>query len=387
MKQKVFTTAVLAVEGIGRLTYYKIVNQLTKEQASFNDFWKNKANIWQVCGLNKLQQAGLLSFKKKFTPESYFGWVKSQGIKLIIPEDNNYPKWLKEIDDRPLVLYVKGELKSCKNRPIAVVGTRKVTGYGRLVCKKIVTELIAYGATIVSGFMYGVDTYAHQIAVNNQAPTVGVLGFGFHHMYPQENKSLFNQMLMSGNAFITEYPPWRRGNRGSFRERNRIVAGMSRAVVVIEAGVRSGTQITAGFAGDFGRGLCAVAGPITNPYCEGTKALVNLGARLVSSGQEVLEEAQIINFTDQAVLGSKKGSKNDRHTNGISLECLIKKFELLLHRQIIKQVFFQPLTTSDLALATNTSIAKLNTQLSLLELEGWLRQEGGVWYVNSKIYS
>lgn len=363
--------ALLAVNGIGRKTFVNISKRVVDLNVSWDDFWRKKpAQIWQQCGLNSRQQQGLKRFKKRFTPEAYIGWIEEQSIDLITNEDKRYPKYLQKIDDKPLVLYAKGSLLGVNQRPIAVVGTRRISGYGRLVCERIIPELVASQATIISGFMYGVDTYAHQQALLHNGYTVGVLGYGFNHLYPVENKNFFAEMLAQGNGFITEYAPWITGQKGNFPERNRIVAGMSLATVVIEAAQRSGSHITARFAGEYGRGVCAVPGSITNPYSEGTKWLINQGARLVSSGREILEEAGVFGS------GWSKIIPDEVDVNQLS-------FSDAMQQRIYQYLLNQPLSTDDLAKQLKIAIPDLNMALSLLELEGHLQKQNEIWFIKN----
>jgi DNA processing protein len=239
-----------------------------------------------------------------------------------------------------------------------------------MVCEQLVPELVALQATIVSGFMYGVDTCAHRQAVMHGGYTVGVLGYGFDHFYPASNRKFFNEMLARGNGFITEYPPWVSGHKGNFPERNRIVAGMSLATLVIEAGQKSGSHITATFAGEYGRGICAVPGPITNRYSEGTKWLLNQGARLVSSAREVLEEAGVYGT------GWSKVIPEQTSVNQPS-------FEDQFQQKVYQQLLNQPLPTDELANQLELSIPDLNTALSLLELEGYLQKQNNTWFVKN----
>jgi DNA processing protein len=371
LEEKQLWAAILAVDGIGRKSLRKILLQLKDLDVSLRDFWQQQsAQIWQLCGLSSKQQQGLRSFKKRFTPEDYIGWLGQKNISLITNEDERYPKLLKNIDDRPLILYVKGSILGVNKRPIAVVGTRKISGYGRTVCEQLVPELVASQATIVSGFMYGVDTCAHQQAVAHDGYTVGVLGYGFDHLYPAGNKKFFSEMLAKGNGFITEYPPWVSGHRGNFPERNRIVAGMSLAVLVIEAGKKSGSHITAGLAGEYGRGVCAVPGPITNHYSEGTKWLVNQGARLVTSAREVLEEAGVYGTGWSKVIPDNAGIDQ-------------LSFEDEFQQKVYQFLLNEPLSTNDLAKQLDIAIPDLNTALSLLELEGYLQKQHNTWFVTN----
>ena len=371
LDEKQLQVAILAVRGIGRRSLRRILRQLDELGVSLGDFWQQKpAQIWQVCGLSIKQQQGLRDFKKHFTPEGYFGWLSRRGIEVITNEDKRYPKLLNQIDDKPLALYAKGDISGANQRPIAVVGTRKISGYGRSVIGQIVPDLVASQVTVVSGFMYGVDTQAHQQAIRSGGYTVGVLGYGFNHLYPAGNRKVFEEMLAKGNAFITEYPPWVSAHRGNFPERNRVVAGMSLATLVIEAGKKSGSHITATLAGEYGRGVCAVPGPITNPHSEGTKWLINQGARLVTSAREILEEAGVYGSDWSKVIPDK-------------VEINQPSFVDELQQKVYQQLLNQPLPTDELAKQLELSIPDLNTALSLLELEGYLQKQNNTWFVKN----
>ncbi len=361
--------AILAVSGIGRKSFHKILIKLTELNLGLSDFWRQKPKqIWEVCGLNKAQQAELTRFKKRFSPERYFGWLSKQDIKVVCNEDKEYPNLLKEIDDKPLVLYAKGSLLGVDQRPIGVVGTRRISGYGRSVIGRIIPDLVAQQANIVSGFMYGVDTEVQREVLKCGGYTTGVLGFGFNHCYPNKNRQLFKEIISQGGCFITEYPPWVSGHRGNFPERNRIVAGMSLATVVIEAGKRSGSHITATLAGEYGRGVCAVPGPITNPYSEGTKWLINQGARLISSAEEILEEAGVYGNNFHKIIPDVK-------------ELGQLSFADEIQQRIYQELLDHPLSTDKLSKRLGLSISDLNIALSLLELEGYLKKQSDTWFV------
>lgn len=279
--------ALLAVKGVGRQSLRRCIQTQTKLKVGWKEFWVGKSRLWSKCALSEKQQSALKKFKNEHTVSSYWNLLLSKRIRVISSRETAYPRLLKTIDDQPPLLFVKGTTDWDK-LPIAVVGTRNITSYGRLVTKKITSELVARGATIISGFMYGVDICAQQTALKKQGQTVGVLGFGFDHMYPARHQQLFEEMRSQGAVFISEYPPHFQPSAGNFPTRNRIIAGMSLGCVITEAAQRSGSLITAWCAGEYGRDVFAVPGSITNPLSEGTKDLVNQGAMLVSSGREVI---------------------------------------------------------------------------------------------------
>ena len=370
--------AILAVEGIGRKTLAKIAQCLFKEDATWSDFWDDKSSeIWAKCRLNKRQTKGLKNFQKRFTPETYIGWVRDKEIEVVGLGDKLYPELLKHIDDPPFVLYTKGCLKRVNLLPIAIVGTRRCSGYGRSNCQRLVAELVACQVTIVSGFMYGIDVIAQRQAVADGGYTVGVLGYGFDHLYPSSQRYFFKEMLAKGNAFISEYPPWVRGHKGNFPERNRIVAGMSLVTVVIEAALKSGSHITARFAGENGRGVCAVPGPITNFYSEGTKYLINDGAKLVSSARDILGE---VGYSDQAFVKAlvQPDFLQVRENKKATVATQITATPL--QQQIYQCLRNNPVSSEELAKQLKIPISTVNATITLLELEGYLQQQHQVWY-------
>jgi len=281
--------AFLAVPGIGRKTFRMLERRVVEMGISLSELW-NRRRDWEKAGLGESKREALEIFQEKYTPAGLIRFLTQKKIRVMTIYDKNYPKLLKEIDDPPLTLYIMGSKIEQESTAISVVGTRKMTPYGERAIEKIVGELVGQGVMIVSGFMYGVDYRAHQVALDYGGQTLGVLGFGFDHIFPRSFVGKFQNMLDRGMTFITEYPPFVRAKKGCFPERNRIVAGLSAGTIVIEAAARSGTSITANLAAEYGRGVFAVPGSIFSPYSEGTRVLINNGACLVESGYEVLEE-------------------------------------------------------------------------------------------------
>jgi DNA processing protein len=373
-RDKYLKIALLAVEGIGWKTLFYIEDKLAELKSSLDQFWQcDPKDIWRKCKLNKRQIVNLKKFQKRFSPEGYFGWIQEQQIEVLTLDDKKYPFLLKKSDDPPLIIYTKGVIERVNQRPIAVVGTRQVSGYGRSVIGQLLPELITHDVSIVSGFMYGVDTLAQQQAMELGGYTLGVLGFGFDFMYPANNKRLFSKMLAEGHGFITEYPPWVRSHKGNFRQRNRIVAGLSLATVVIEAARKSGSHITARFAGSYGRGLCAVPGPINSPYSEGTKWLMNDGAKLVTSAADILEQAGLF----PGGWGSELCVQAQRDQTFVTKP----NFTDLIQEKIYSFLQANPHDTFGIAKGLSLSITQLNSALGMLEIDGLIEQKNGVWYV------
>jgi DNA processing protein len=363
LEDKKIWTALMSVEGIGPGAFWRIKRHLKRLEVTWGEFWfSHSQRLWKECGLYEHQQSAALVFQKMYTPESYYGWLKEQDISVITYLEKKYPKLLKNIDDKPILLFIKGKKKGWNQLPIGVVGTRKVSAYGRVATHKIVRELVIEGATIASGFMYGIDVQAHLAALEHGGYTVGVLGYGFNYVYPAENKPLFEEIIANGGSFISEYAPHVAPNKGTFVARNRIIAGMSLGTVVIEAGIKSGSHITVEDALDYGRSVFAVPGPITNPYSEGTKWLINQGATLVSSGGEIISS-----------LGTKQ--------LGQHMEPKKLQFSDSFHHQLYVLLNEKPTTVDELADQLQQPAAAVQTALSTMELDGYIVRTGAVWMI------
>ena len=218
--------------------------------------------------------------------EKEFKMAQHAGITILWQESDSYPTLLKTIPDPPVVLYVKGELRA-EDPSVALVGSRKATTYGLNVAQSLARDLSKAGLTIVSGLARGVDARAHSVVIQEQGRTIGVLGSGIDVIYPSEHRSLADRIAKSG-ALISEFPMGTPPNRENFPVRNRIISGLSEAVVVIEASRKSGSLITARMATEQGRDVLAVPGNIFSESSQGCHALIKDGAGLVESWTDVI---------------------------------------------------------------------------------------------------
>jgi len=216
------------------------------------------------------------------------GWVKREGWRWVVPGDAGYPSALEHTSDPPLGLFVRGEMRSAPAPVVAVVGSRRATTYGRQVARVLGEELARAGVVVASGMARGVDAAAHEGAIAAGGPTWAVWGAGPDHVYPPEHKELARTISTCG-ALITEYLPGTSPRKHHFPERNRILAGLARAVVVVEAAARSGALITARLALDEGREVLAVPGSILSEVSTGPNTLLCLGARPMLTPRDVLD--------------------------------------------------------------------------------------------------
>lgn len=211
------------------------------------------------------------------------------GVSVVTIDDDAYPRLLREIHAPPSVLYLKGGLLPGDERAVAIVGTRRATRYGLDVAARLAGDLARAGVTIVSGLARGIDGTAHHAALDAGGRTLAVFGTGIHEIYPPQHRTLAADIAEAG-ALISDYAPDRTVEAANFPARNRIIAGLSRGVIVVEAPARSGALITADFAGDQGRDVFAVPGSILSAASAGCNQLLRDGARVVTSTQDVLDE-------------------------------------------------------------------------------------------------
>ncbi|MDR0463385.1 MAG: DNA-processing protein DprA [Pseudomonadales bacterium] len=352
--------------GISDKTLRFIDVKLKKVGATWQDFWQQPTMFnFGMELLSESKLSAIKDFKQRFDISGYSDYLRGKDVNLLSLEDEDYPVLLKYAPDYPQILYARGQVSQINKQPLAVVGTRKPTHYGREVVDKLVSELVATNFTIVSGFMYGIDTLAQERAVKVGGKTIAFLGYGFDRVYPAYNRGLWQQFLESEQGFFSEYPPWQHGSTYSFPRRNRLVAGSSYGVLVVEAAAKSGSMITAGLAGDYGREVMAVPGSITSPYSEGTKRLLNDGATLVSGIDDILNQlaAQLEN-DNISVLASQDQLQQ------VSQIALTEKWRDCseFEKQILNLLKEKSLDVDQLSETLKAPVEKLLSTLSILEL-------------------
>ena len=261
-----------------------------------------------VYGLGEAVRSRLYKAAESGFLENCMERFARSGIDVLPISSDAYPSLLKEIHDPPQVLFVRGNLPANPALPIAIIGARKCTDYGEGIAELFAKELSTRGATVVSGMAYGADAAAAQGALSckdAEYPTIAVLGCGVDVIYPRENRKLYEEICARG-AVISEFWPGTEPAREHFPIRNRIMSGLSRGVVVVEAGERSGTSITAGFAHDQGREVFAVPGRLTDRMSVGTNRMIQRGeAKPVFCVEDILEEFAFSETYDSFVHGPK----------------------------------------------------------------------------------
>lgn len=296
--------------------------------------------------------------------EQEIAFIEKHKIDALLFTHKGFPKRLLNCDDSPVILYYKGNANLNHERIVSVVGTRNATEYGKEVTQKIIKDLAASNVLILSGMAYGIDSVAHYAALENLLPTVGVLAHGLNRIYPEKNKNLAKKILENG-GLLTEYSTQCNFHPGNFPERNRIVAGMSDAVIVIESDVKGGAVITANIANSYNRDVFAVPGKVGEKFSRGCNFLIKTyKANIIESGQDLLEA---MNWENHNVTNPQPA----------------KQLQLVLSgtEKIIYELLSQSEKTLDTLLANgNIAAGELSATLLEMEMNGLIKSLPGKRY-------
>ena len=264
--------ALQQIEGVGDIMAKKLINHCGSAEAVF------KSKTSQIAAIDGIGSVLLHKLKDKSVfekAEQELQFIKSNEIKVEYFQDENYPDRLKHCIDGPVLLFTSGNINLKSKKIISIVGTRQITSYGMEFCRKLIEDLAPLDPIIVSGFAYGVDIFAHQLAMEHNLQTIGVVAHGLNQIYPKTHKKYVAKMEQNG-GFMTEF--WSSSNpeKENFVRRNRIVAGISEATIVIESAERGGSLITANIANDYNRDVFAVPGRTTDKYSQGCNNLIKI---------------------------------------------------------------------------------------------------------------
>jgi len=288
--QKKYYNAFNLIEGFGPVSFKKLLTYFN----SFEIAWQSQINEFIQVGLSTSLIEHIKKQRPKINPDWEMERLAKEKIDLITIQDKNYPKLLKEIYSPPALLYVKGTLKLEDKFALGIVGTRKLSAYGRQITPLITADLAQSGLTIVSGLAKGIDTLAHQAALQAKGRTIAVLGSGINkaNIYPFVNQQLAEEISQNG-AVISEFSIDTEPLPQHFPQRNRIISGLSLGTLVIEAPEKSGALITAKDALEQNRSVFAIPGPIYSPNSLGPNNLIKMGAKLVSQANDILQELNL----------------------------------------------------------------------------------------------
>lgn len=283
-------------------------------------------------------------------------------MKEIKCDEKGFPKKLKSISYSPKRLFIKGNIDLLNSVGIAVIGTRHPSEYGKRMCKRFTKELVQYGITIVSGMAQGIDSIAHKTCLENGGNTIAVLPSGFNNIYPQSNKGLYNKIINAGGAVVTEYKLEERPDSNKFLERNRIVSGLSIGTLVIEAGYRSGTSVTARITLEQKRKLFSIPSSLDNNNGITSNLIIQKGAKLVTCVEDIIEEFENIKF-----------EKNE----DMNLEKYIEEE----YKEVYCAISWRPQHINTLAKDLNDTISNVSYKLMMLELDGYIEKLPGNFYI------
>ena len=297
------------------------------------------------------------------TVEKLYATMEREGVWAVAIDDKNYPALLKQISDPPIALFIRGQLLPAAMPAVAVVGTRRTTAYGRFACEKIVKKLSENGIAVISGLALGLDAFAHEAALRAGGATIAVLGGGVDRLTvgPRANSPLAERIASSNGALISEYPPGFEPNKFSFPARNRIIAGLSQATLVVEAPHGSGALLTAKYALDYNREVMAVPHSIDSVIGEGGNNLLKQGARVVTDADDILETLNLMDLAPKKELIIPEMNEDEKKIYDV-LSNEPKHIDLIIDES---------------GLPSSTA----SSTVTLMELKNLIRNVGGMRYV------
>ena len=347
------------VRGIGAVRFRKLLNFFGELSVA----WQAERSELIIAGLTEKAVDQVLETRKTLKPENLDVDLKRKGIKYLTWNSPDYPRYLLEIAQPPPVLYYIGDILPEDDLAVAIVGTRNVTKYGKQITNDTASYLAGSGITVVSGLARGVDGIAHQAAIEAGGRTFAVLGSGVDVIYPPEHRKLAREIVQHG-AVISDYPPGTKPDGINFPPRNRIISGLSRGTVVVEAGERSGALITAKFALEQGRDIFAVPGSVLSQMSKGTNQLIAEGATPMTNPVVITDTLEL----------ARTGK--ERKTEQIEISAIEKN--------ILRVLGDESLHIDEICARTSLTIEKLTAELTMMELKGIVQRENGMEYSRVK---
>lgn len=357
MDQKAYWVALSQVPGIGPTKFRRLVEGLGSPEAA----WKARPARLAEVGLDRRAIESLVATRARLDLEREMEKLRRLAVVPLSMDDPEYPRHLLDIADPPPILYVRGSLLPEDELAVAVVGTRMPSPYGRQAAELFARGLAQNGVTVVSGLAKGIDAHAHRAALEGGGRTIAVLGCGLDIIYPGENRRLAAEIAERG-ALVSEFALGTQPDAINFPRRNRIIAGLSIATLVVEAGETSGALITAEFALEQGRDVYAVPGSIFSPASRGPNRLIQEGAKPACELRDILEELKIDTMVEQR---EARSAIPESDTEAAILRCL----------------GHEPMHVDEIRRAVCLPMAVVASTLTMLELKGLARQAGGMNYV------
>ncbi len=348
------------VKGIGAVRLQRLLDHFGSAQAA----WHAEASALKEAGLGPKLARKLIGLRKQVDLARIWQELEDRGIQVLTWLDTGYPDRLLEINQPPPVLYLQGDLVPDDQWAVAIVGTRRVTSYGRQVAEELAAVLVQSGVTVVSGLARGVDSMAHRSALYSGGRTIAVLGSGVDRVYPPENRRLAEEITRSG-AVVSDYAPGTPPEAVNFPPRNRIISGLAQVVVVIEGGARSGALITAAFAAEQGREVFAVPGNIFSPRSVGTNRLIRSGAHPMTDANDVLEA---LNLERLANLRQARRLLPDNEQE----------------REVLNILGFEARHVDEISRELPWNVNEVLSLLAMMELKGLVQKVSGMRYVSNR---
>lgn len=375
MKDRLILLHCSLIEGFGPASLTKVINYLKNSSSStLESIYLLKENDFERAGLSKEVSKNLVNgLSNKSSLESELELMKKFGIQLLTILDTepnfSFPELLKNIHLPPLVLYVKGEILNSFTKTVAIVGSRKCDNYGSRSLDLLLPDIVKCGWTTISGGAYGIDTLVHQKTIDIGGKTIAVLGSGLLNIYPASNKKLFQSISEGNGSLMSSFPLNAPPLAGNFPARNRIIAGLAQACLVVQAAQKSGALITAQFTLEQGKDVGAVPGPIDNPLSVGCNDLVRQGAACITNSHQLLEllrdEKSVTNLKAEIKVNSDKNQES---------------FKALSIDERILSLCGNPLSFDELFVNVELSFNDLNNKLLELQLNGLISQNCfGLW--------
>jgi DNA processing protein len=363
--------ALKSIDGIGNASFQPLLEHFGSPCAVFS---ATVHDLTAIPGINKKSAVAIASFKSWNIILQQMEELNKTGIKIVTYLDEDYPPHLLNIYDRPAFLYVLGQLEE-EDIPIAIVGSRHASTYGKYTTERLSRELALKGITIVSGMARGIDSCAHRGALAAQGRTIAVLGSGLDVIYPPENKKIFNDILQNG-AVISEYPPGTEPLSYHFPARNRIISGMSYGVLVVEAGEKSGSLITARLAMEQGRDVFAIPGAIDSASSRGTNSLIKQGAKLIDNIDDIIEDILPQLERPSTKPPPRKAEPVPACAMQTTVESMIAPLNSI-DQAIVNILALEEMHADDIIDSTGLPAAEILSSLITLELKGIVLQHPG----------
>jgi DNA processing protein len=357
LDEKIYANALNQLPGLGAAS----LNKLFAHFGSFTKAWQAEVHTYRSAGIPEKTIIQIIPNKSKINPEQLFAELARRQIEVLLIQEKDYPQLLRQIIPATPIIYVRGHKKILNSTAVAVVGTRKMSSYGRSATEEIVSGLVQSGISIVSGLAFGVDSVALETAVENGGKAIAVLASDLDNLSisPRSNFQLAQKIMETG-CLVSEFPLGFNVQKQNFPIRNRIISGLSLGTLVVEADTESGALITSNFALEQNREVFAIPGSIFSPVSRGTNQLIKNGAKLVNSAYDILEELNL---------------------SSLEISAPIILETTAVEEQILQLLTHEPIHIDDLIKTVKLNTATINANLTLLEMKGRVKNLGGAKYI------